>query len=200
MNAFPDNPLTPDEEARLVASNNLEELVNRTMRPAVNIGHQIARGRLSEGDLISVVYLALRDSARNFDPARPTRFLAFAKPSIRYGIFRELKSRRSIVPDTVIYQETVQDFDEKPIPKEVEYANPDTDGIELRSKYEAIQPALKKLSQQEQKILQLSYVDNLNGQQLANIFGVSRSAIQRRILVALRKVRKELARTKKLNE
>lgn len=176
LDSFSDRSLSREDEIRFSTENKFDELVERTMRYAVNLGHQIARGRLSEGDLISVVYVALTAAARNYDPARQ-RFSTFAKAHIRFAVFKEIISRRSAIPED---PEIILDFDGKPIPKELEYVSPDVDGIDCRDRWALLEGAIAKLSLHDQEILSLSR-EGHSGAEIGRRVNLSRSAIQRRL-------------------
>lgn len=178
LDSFSDNPLLCGDEIRLFTEGKLEELIERAMRVAVNFGHQIARGRLSESELISVVYVALTAAARNYHPKKQ-RFFPFAKAHIRFAIFKEFRSRKSVIPEDAT-PEMIIDFDGKPIPKEVEYVNPDVDGIESRDQWELLAGAIAILSLHDQEILSLSR-EGHSGAEIGRRVSLSRSVIQRRL-------------------
>lgn len=178
LDSFSGNPPSREDEIRLFTEGNLEELISRTMRVAVNFGHQIARGRLSESELISVVYIALTAAARNYHPEKQ-RFFPFAKAHIRFAIFKEFRARKSVIPEDAT-PEMIIDFDGKPIPKEIEHVDPDVDGIDCRDRWALLVGAIANLSQHDQEILSLSR-EGHSGAEIGRRVSLSRSVIQRRL-------------------
>lgn len=178
-----DKPLTPEDEAALVAAGNIAELVERTLKPALEWSPRAAQGRLDQSVLLSLTYDALVRAARTFKPERG-RFLAFCKPFIRFAVIRHWNSEAAsqALPASV---ETTEDFDGSTIRKETAYSEPDTRGIELRDMWSVLEPALKILNRQDRRIVELFYMEGISLAGIARRLGVTRQAVSARHRSAL---------------
>jgi RNA polymerase sigma factor (sigma-70 family) len=76
---------------------------------------------------------------------------------------------------------------------------PDMESIFTRDRWELVKPIVEqKCSEQEKMVLTLNYVSGLNFQEIGDLLGVTRSAIQRTHWRAVKKLRNELTRKKQL--
>lgn len=182
-----DEPLTPEDEARLVAEGKTDELIERTLKPAVEWAPRASQGKIEAGELLSIVYGALVKAARNFVPSKG-EFLAFSKPFIRFAIFQHWKDEAGSqpLPGDV---ETTEDFDGSVIIKEPACVESDAG----RDTWELLQPELQKLSEQNRQIIELYYGENMSFTEIARKWGVSKAAVSMRHQWALRELRSKLA-------
>jgi RNA polymerase sigma factor (sigma-70 family) len=217
FNSLPSEKLTPEQEGALVKKNTEDafiELAMANMREGVIYARHITRGLLEDDEIISVCYETLLRNAKRFRPGI-IRFFAFAKPGIRGAFSRNWKKK-----DTVKNGETVSidwrppppiDMDnhsledvtnelakQNPIP-ESEITQPDFDGVFIRERWELVSGVIAlKLNEQETMIINLAFRCGLNYAEIGRMLGVSRAACQGVASRALKKVRCELLRRKRL--
>lgn len=192
----------------------LNELVMRNMREALLYTRRVSQN-LDEGSLISICYDALLRNAKRFDPTRQ-RFFSFAKPGLRGALYRNWNKETEHRPATP--PNTSHPLDGKtpahhnpdegnanrdmcdltPVPNG-QIIEPDMDSIFTRDRWELVRPVIaQKCSEQERMVLTLTYVSGFNFQEIGDLMGVTRSAIQRTHWRAVKKLRTELGRRKQL--
>lgn len=175
----------------------LNELVMRNMKEAVRYAATVSRN-LQPGALISLCYEALIRNAKRFDPTRQ-RFFAFAKPGLRGAIYRNYnKEQLPIVSADYHPRESrgaktpvrIEGHDECEPIDAGHIVEPDMEGIFTRDRWALVKPVIdQKCSEQERMILTLSYVSGFNFQEIGDLLGVTRSAIQRTNWRAIKKIR-----------
>jgi RNA polymerase sigma factor (sigma-70 family) len=192
------------------------ELVMRNMREAMLYTRRVSQN-IEQGQLMSLCYEALLRNAKRFDPTRQ-RFFAFAKPGLRGALYRhyhketgptligkstELPSRNGKSPAHYSY-DGVTGAGERAMAEyepvcENQIVEPDMESIFTRDQWELVRPVVKqKCSEQEQMVLTMTYLSGLNFQEVGDLLGVTRSAIQRTHWRAIKKLRMELGRRKQL--
>lgn len=196
------------------------------MREAFFYVRQVCRGRIEDGEIYSFCYKALCECARNFEPDWQ-RFFAYSKPNLRGNVSRYWKSldtvKNSSMHETEV--EAVEacspiseddsswdvpqaDADSGGLQKytnlalEPDYVEPDFARIELRERLAMLKPIIeKKLNEQERMVIDLTYTGGYNFETIGKMLSpaVTRSAVQQTHARALKKLRNELARQKKLS-
>lgn len=182
----------------------LEGLVLGHMRDAFFYARQCCHGRLADDEIYSLCYSALDRAARRHHHTRG-RFFAYAKPYIRGAIYRKWRSM-----DAVKGGGRTESIDEgdpnagevelEPIDNTDSVAEPEFDRMALHERMELVKPLLKKLSSSEKRVIELCYNGGLNFREVADLMGVTRSAIQGTHARALRKIRNFLLSMHRLYE
>lgn len=196
-----------DEEAA-------NELVLRNMREAILYTRCVSKN-VEQGVLMSLCYETLLRNAKRFDASRQ-RFFAFAKPGLRGALYRNYNKESAhqppFKPDVVPAPEGKKlnhgdSTEERASQREEEcydsqsgqIVEPDMESIFTRDRWELVKPVIaQKCSEQEQMVLTLTYVSGLNFQEVGDLLGVTRSAVQRTHWRAVKKLRTELGRRKQL--
>jgi RNA polymerase sigma factor (sigma-70 family) len=195
-------------------SDALSELVLRNMREAILYTRCVSRN-VEPGQLMSICYDALLRNAKRFNPERQ-RFFAYAKPGLRGALYRDYNKRSAHatvpMPDTVwhpngrtkVHKDPADlnnshDMPELECVQSGQVVEPDMESIFTRDRWELVKPIVEqKCSEQEKMVLTLNYVSGLNFQEIGDLLGVTRSAIQRTHWRAVKKLRNELTRKKQL--
>ena len=193
-----------------------ETLILHNLREAVVYSRAVSKGRLEDGELLSLCYKALIRAIGSFKLGFETRFFGYSKPFIRGEICNEWK-RKDAVKNSEGMEELSNAEDSPEVDTGFEQAanhsgidgsnkspgqivptvEPDFDGIDLKEKWELIKPILGSLSGQEQTVIQLRYEAGYNFNDIGRMMGVTRSAIQQTHSRALKKVRNALMRQKR---
>lgn len=192
----------------------MNELVLRNMREAILYTGCVARN-VEQGVLMSLCYEALLRNAKRFDASRQ-RFFAFAKPGLRGALYRNYNKEAAhtppfhpdITPAPEGKKEVHGDSTEEYANRELEsyspvpggqIVEPEMEAIFTRDRWELVKPIVaQKCSEQERMVLTLTYVSGLNFQEVGDLLGVTRSAVQRTHWRAVKKLRTELGRRKQL--
>lgn len=216
--------MTPSDEAVLaneIQKHQKEEdknlLVLANMREAVRYGMGLSKGRISEGEIFSIVYTALLKASKNFIPGG-IRFFAYAKPYIRGDICLFWK-RVDVVKNSYENQaeeepaikrfvlisgacETETDCysweDKRLVP---DFVEPDFKGIDLREKWSIVEPVMETtLNEREQMILKLFYISGFTFENISQklVPKISSAAVKYTHSRALRKLRSALLKNKTL--
>lgn len=187
-----------DEEA-------IGELVMANMREAMLYARAVSRN-VDDGLLMSICYEALVRNAKRFNP-RLQRFLAFAKAGLRGAFYRHYNKEQAVLAPLVsvdAYKEPDDDDDAYKASSMVmsQTAQPEFDLIFTRDRWSVVEPILKThCSEQEQMVLTLTYISGFNFQETGNLLGISRSAVHRTHVRAIKKIREELgSKTRLLDE
>lgn len=220
FNELPEEKLTTEQEQALAkkiqAGNKIEENANQlamsAMREAVVYARHVTRGLLQDDELISVCYTALLMNAKRFRPGM-IRFFSFAKPGVRGAFQRNWTKKDTVKHATTISREelpyahenpplTEEQIEENakcnPVP-DSETVQPDFDGVFTRERWDFVSGIIEgKLNTQEKMILNLAFRCGLNFAEIGRMLGVSRAAVQGVSSRALKKVRCELLRRKRL--
>jgi RNA polymerase sigma factor (sigma-70 family) len=201
--------------ARIAAGGGLEainKLVMANMREAIAYTMRTSRGALTDSELMSLCYKELCMSAPRFRPGA-TRFFSFSKMGLRMRIVQAITDRDvvkkatkivSISPpdgdagftssDTPTQGEGSGEFKGELIPG-VEKSSGYADEMETlfkREEYSILSEMIKSvLSESDQMLLNLVYLNHFSFQDVANMLGVSRTSVHnnhKRILEVLKNV------------
>jgi RNA polymerase sigma factor (sigma-70 family) len=196
FNQLPTEPLTQemaDACAKRIRRNPkdakaIEKLVVHSLREAVIFLRDLSRGRLTDGELVSIAYKALERSARSYKPSKGHRFFYFAKKALRGVLIEHWRSL-----DTVKHSKNLSiNWDNavdsaKPRNKHPDIEDPETTSeLEGRSEadfasiyrqedYERVLRAMKCLSKFEKAIVMFVRATGFSFQETADVFGCSRA-------------------------
>lgn len=200
--------LTGAEEARLAKSKrevDWNKLVLANMREAFIYARKCADSELPNEDIFSLCYEALQHARKNFKP-NMIRFFAYAKPYVR-GLISRSRREKDVIrfprngrkPHPFSELETARvELEEL---EESETVEPEFRLMSMHEDLDLINPIIvRKLSAQEKMILELHYQSGFNFQKIGDLLGITRSAIQHAHSLALKKIRVELFRQKRLLE
>lgn len=223
LSGLPEKQLTPEQEAeladRIQASKQrdedcMNELALHAMREAFYYAMACSKKRLSEAEVFSLCFEALKKAAKNFQSGQ-IRFFAYAKPYVRGEIcttFEQLRVVKRGETESLIAtdstgedRQTGEDYymGETQTADTRGYAGPesvdsDMEGIMNRDEWASIKPILTKLSEKERQVLDLRFQSGFNFRQIGELLNVSRSDTQATCVRALKKVRCELLRKREL--
>jgi RNA polymerase sigma factor (sigma-70 family) len=206
----------------------INDLVLHSMKEGFLYAKKCCRANIPDDELFSLCYTALRRNAKRFRPGG-IRFLAFAKAGLRGVLSRYWKTLDVVknsslheskedfnTPTKTFEMRSVED-EEDHNPAEVdavtlgepewalrmagESVEPDFRGIDLRERLGIINEIVeKKLSPQERMVIDLFYRNGFTFQRIGDMTDTTRSAAQLTHTKALRKIRRELERSKRLLE
>jgi RNA polymerase sigma factor (sigma-70 family) len=218
LEGFPTEKLTPEREQELATNKSDEgvaELILHNMPEAFIYARACSQRMLPDREVLSLCYTALSNAARNFKPGFQ-RFFPYAKAFVRGQINREWE-KKDVVRNTggQVSLDALPgveaaglvgrtDFSDScqfkaPIHDVPEHESPETENIFTREMMDIIRPIIaRKLSRQKQLILEMAYFQDLNFQEIANLLGVSRAAIQASHVSAIAKLRKGLLTSRKV--
>ena len=172
----------------------VNKLVMANIREAVIYGRRVSRETICDSELISICYDALMKNARRFQPGR-VRFFAFAKAGVRGALARSWKTKDVVRNGAT---EPHGEDETKPVPLE-EIVDPDFAAIHTNDRWGYVEKIInRQCNTQEKTVLTLAYRSGFNFQEIGNMLGVTRSAIHSTHQRALKKVRCELLRQKRL--
>lgn len=208
FNQLPDQPMTPEDEAKLARRKDKEELVLRSLREAVLYMREMSKHKVEDGELVSLAYRALERSARNFKPNRGHRFFHFAKKALR-GCLAEhwrsldpVKHGKSVGWDTQLEDETKNrhpDLEDPETTSEMEgRVDFDYTIIDWEERWDEVLLAMNTLSRFERAIILFIKSTGLTFRETAEEFGCSRTWIGYRYNDAVQKIRAELDRKGRL--
>jgi RNA polymerase sigma factor (sigma-70 family) len=175
--------------------NDVNKLVMSVIRESVIYGRRVSRDKISDEELISICYDALVKNARRFQPGR-VRFFAFAKAGVRGAISRSWKVKDVVRNGTT--EPHGEDDSSTPTPEQ-EIVEPDFQTIFTNDRWEHVAKVIERqCNAQEKTVLTLAYKSGFNFQEIGDMLNVTRSAIHSTHQRALKKVRCELLRQKRL--
>lgn len=194
----------------------VNDLVLHTMKEGFLYAKRVCRSKIEDDELFSLCYIALKRNAKRFRPGG-VRFFAFAKPGIRGALSRYWKTldtvKNSSMHETgdvgkrfhpeydredLRHDDSANDTIEESSPSEP-WEEADFRLIYFREDLAIINDIIaKKLSEQERMILDLVYKSGFTFPTIGKLTNTTRSAAQLTHAKALRKIRCELMRTKKL--
>lgn len=221
LNGLPEKELGPEHETALGVriqtkrdEDDMNTLALYNMREAFAYASACCKRRLSETEIFSLCFEALKKAAKNFVPGQ-IRFFAYAKPYVRGEICNTYDDLRVVrrgetellAPDDIPGENehtAEDDFDtcevqtrDNHFHKE-DVVDSDMEGIMNRDEWASIKPILSKLSEKERQVLDLRFQSGFNFRQIGELLNVSRSDTQATCVRALKKVRCELLRKRKL--
>lgn len=185
--------LSREKEDALVkkgTKKSLEKLILHNMAEAVIYSRHCSRGALSEGELISLSWVALQAASRTYCCRHGSgiRFLAFGKPSLRGQIKAERKKNR-----------VVRNADHQPIdivndiPLVETTVEPDHSNIESKELLAGLRPALfSELTDRERAIIILRYSAGFSFTEIGERIGYSRQSVQKTHAKSMEKLRSVL--------
>lgn len=215
MNGLP-QPMPLEDEQRLAqiiqdhpTEHHINELALSVMREAILYTGGCCHGSVPPGELFSLCWSALCKSAPRFRPGMGIRFLSYSKPDLRGELSRHWKSEcvvhnswmNKAEADPVPEAAPARDTDENYGPVEKDYADPDWALMQINERWELVSPILKEIcNERERAMLQWVYQCGFSYEQIGSMVvpSVTREAVRCTCERALRKVRNELFRRKKL--
>jgi len=202
----------------------INDLVLHSMKEGFLYAKKCCRARIPDDELFSLCYTALRRNAKRFRPGG-IRFLAFAKAGLR-GVLSRYWKTLDVVKNSSIHEDgeitpmlprhtTIDEEEfENPITYRMEELNPDLPahkalfgesvepdfrGIDLRERLGIVNEIIeRKLSPQERMVIDLFYRNGFTFQRIGDMTDTTRSAAQLTHTKALRKIRRELERSRRL--
>jgi RNA polymerase sigma factor (sigma-70 family) len=204
----------------------INDLVLHNMREGFLYAKKCCRARIPDDELFSLCYTALRRNAKRFRPGG-IRFLAFAKAGLRGVLSRYWKTldvvkNSSLHEAEEVYTPAAQTFELRTVEDEEDHnppaidevemgkqewatvmagevVEPDFRGIDLRERLGVVNEIIeRKLSPQERMVIDLFYRNGFTFQKIGDMTDTTRSAAQLTHTKALRKIRRELERSKRL--
>lgn len=203
------NSISADEAQTLAQTSSpaaKEKLVLGHMREAFVYARQCCRAQIEDGEIYSFCYKALVESARNFKSGNGS-FFGYAKSNLRGHISRYWKTQDTVKnaykhetgPEPEEGATTETEDGREPI--ESDYVEPDFKSIITRERLAMLKPLMEtKLNEQERMVLELNYIGGFNFEDIGRMLTppISRSAVQQTHARAIKKLRLELTRQKKL--
>ncbi len=121
-------------------------LVERSLRESVLLLRKMSKGRLGDGDLISIAYKALERSARSYSPVHGKRFFYFAKKALR-GVLIEHFRGNQVVKHSEF---SAMNWDEAAVTCKPKKMHPDIEDVETTSELEGrSEPDFSSIYQKE---------------------------------------------------
>jgi RNA polymerase sigma factor (sigma-70 family) len=221
FNSLPTEKLAPEREqqlARLRTEEAAAELALYSTHQAIAYTRRCCRGALETDVLMSLCYDILLKIARRFEPGRQ-RFFAFAKAGLRGAIkdhwktLDVVRNAKTISRAAAIFEQ----LDNKPplIEEQEEchcfrrldcleeamggVVEPDFQAVHTAERWAFVAPILEaKCSELEKTVINLLYTGGFNYPEVGKMLDISRQAVQAVQSRALKKVRNELLRRKRL--
>lgn len=210
--------MTQDLESFYVSKKDYESLVLGTMRAAFLYAKTCCRGKIPDDEIFSHCYDALSKAVKNFKLGGNLRFFGYSKPYIR-GALSKFWREADMLPKmerigydfnsgpTSDYQkETDNPFEIFFVPSrkndpEMMIDDRTAERITIKERWDIIRPIIQKcLTAKEQAILELMFVSGFNGVETAKLIGVSYQFVYKSQKRAVKKIRAELERQRKLHK
>jgi RNA polymerase sigma factor (sigma-70 family) len=191
LKELPSKPLTRVQEldcVKQIESGNpeeadaaLERLVMHSLTRAFR--YVMSWGNITEGEALSISYSALVKAAGNFRDTS-TRFLAYAKPFLRGALAREWKDR-AVVTNSWRRRKENETCEVTPLDEALDKHRalvPTTvdfpfDEISDKMRLEQLQKYLRRLTPQEQMVIELFFWGEFSQEQISQLVRCSRKAI-----------------------
>lgn len=220
LGQFPESNLTAPEERQLIRKKDFENLILANMRSAVLYARACCGAGLEDDELVSLCYVALRDSAARYKIRKNgIRFFAFSKIRIRGQISREWKARyknfamlrphqhgdlytrsrygsRYNPWDVHEDSDNAQDFMDWVLWKGGKTSEPETEKIDVSERWAQIQKFFQCLNDSERIVITLTYLKGLSFEEIRKIQGVTRQAIYNTHRRAIKKLKARLTHRK----
>lgn len=205
---LPETKLTRAQERQCAKMRWWPKLIEANLREAVIYLKSIARGRFSEGELMSFAYDGMVQASKNFDPDR-NRFFVWSKPHIRGKMFVEMRSQTrysEMMGADIPSGESASEDPETGCRVEKWTNEPtvdfDHEGLGYRTHYsEEIRGVMEHvLKPQEVRVITQRIWHGLCYREIGEKFGFSTSRAQAIFERAMQLVRRELMRRKRLHE
>lgn len=182
------------------------KLCEANLRESVYYLKKIAKGRFADGDLISFAYDGLMQAAKNYDPSR-SRFFTWAKAHVRGKLFAAMRDQTKHSERE--WQQPQATYTEDPYTGEqvenhwVNEPSVEFDHEQLNCKLhflEEIKGIMERvLKPQEIRVVSMRIWRDLRFREIGEELGFSTSRAQAVYERAIRLVRRELMRRKRLN-
>jgi DNA-directed RNA polymerase specialized sigma subunit len=178
LDHFSKEKLTQKVEARLSEN----DLALANMHEAVLYARACSgNDKLTDGELISVCWDALRKSAARFRPRRGTRFFAFCKPRIRGALVRHY-NQMNVVRNGECEPVQVDDAglpDDYSVEKDLPNVEPDFESIGFNERWAQVSGVLARTcTDRERTIMYLVYSLHFTFKEAGSVFGICRAAAQ----------------------
>lgn len=166
------------------------KLVEDTLVPATTYVRSVCRDRFPSDEQASIAGMVLMRAVETFNPKQGD-FLIYAKPALRGAVNQAWRDREPVsygeeIPERAADEGlSAQDLEDSLMGS----CDPDWRGIDIRERFEALRPVLKRLEEHELRVLILHYNAGWSFSLIAQRCRVTRSAVQRTHAVALRKIR-----------
>lgn len=218
LDQFPE-PMNDEQAQYLLRKGPTENVVLGFMREAVKYGRKCCRGSFGDDELVSICYPALLQAAENYKARHGITFFAFAKQYVRGAINREWR-RRDVVRNSSLHETEViaknpcrhkghwesenfeYDSNEAKSGRNHEVFQtvlPDFESLDVRERWDLVWPVMqKRLNEVERMVLVLRYKSGFSFEEIGQLRGVTRQAIQRTHACALKKLRCALGHRKSL--
>lgn len=188
---IPNNPLSAPEESRLALVGTpeaREELVLRSLKPALRFVHMVCRGSLPPEEMLSIAGVTLMRIVESYDPVRG-RLINYARKFLAGAVAQAWRDR-----DPVSFGDEIPDKESEPDREQIEellegQVEPAWNQIDCNERMEVVRPYIDRLSDDETTVLVLTYESGFTYAATARLTGLSRSMIHRRHDEALRKIR-----------
>jgi len=208
LDSLPKERLTQNEEFALAAQiqktptdqDLLNTLVLHNMEEGFRYTKGVCRSKIADDELFSLVYQTLYRNAKRFQPGG-IRFHAFAKAGLRGAVSRYWRTLNTVRNATEMITLSVPRDEEEGESNFEPHVDAEFSAIHFRERFEFVKAAMKKkLSPQERMIIDLVYNQSFNFQEIGDLLGITRSAIQSTHAECLKKIRQELDRKRLLSE
>lgn len=198
LDGIPEETLSVEQEESLFTAGDAVTLISHNLREAFYYAKGCSqKGELTEGEILSAVYMGLTSAAKNFQIGR-IRFLAYAKPYVRGALSRATTANclvKTVRKTEALPVEEPEDEESSYVPprRMVDCPQPDMEGIYLKEEWLQLRSLLfQVLDDKERAIIELSYIGGLNLREIADLLGVSRADIHHCRMEALTKIRAKI--------
>lgn len=170
-----------------------EIAVLHNMREAFFYAREVCKRKLPEDVIYSAVYKALSHASKNYKPGFGIRFFAYAKVYVRSELsaeWREANIVRNAECVTFGSVESIDSEDYEATVGDAETVDPEFQEIFVRDMLEILRPVIEtELAEQEKRVLELVYFNNLRLTDIAIRLRISPSSVSNSHQRALRKLR-----------
>lgn len=197
LNPFPEKgTLSRKDEIRLAKPRDEESktaFILYFLRESFVYSRRCCRQQIPDDELLSLCYTALLRAMKNYDSARP--FFNYARVFLRGDIAQYWREK-----DVVKNSSKYEDKESNCVAVEPS-VDPETSLIMMKERLALVLPIVEaKLNSHEKMVIDLFYNGCFTFRKIGALLGVSRSAAQITAARALKKIRKELMRRKRLYE
>jgi len=166
----------------------IEFLVVRSLRESVLLLRKMSKGRLDDGELISIAYKALERSARSYNPSKGKRFFYFSKKALRGVLIEHFRGNEVVKhaeKPAASWEEAVStsrprkshpDLEDPETTSELEgRSDADFSTIYQKEDFEQVTRAMKCLNHFEKAIVLFIRATGYSFRETAEEFGCSRA-------------------------
>lgn len=199
LDPFPEvRTLSRKDEIRLAKGNEDARglLVMHYMREAFVYARRCCRQNIQDDELLSLCYASLQRALKNYDPKRS--FFNYARVFLR-GDLAQYWRDKDVVKNSSKYEDKEAKYEFVDIKYQEGQVAPEMDLVMMKERLALVLPIVAtKLNDHEKMILDLFFNGGFTFRKIGVLLGVSRSAAQITCARALKKIRKELMRQKRL--